>query len=307
MTVSYGTNVTLIYCKWPELRDYAAACGQPIRYEDNPDHYEIYMFDQQVAKACFLYKGSIPLSDFTQEENDTWRAEFEAGYKTSANRPQTGPLTVIPTAPKNEYSLLPYGMVHAHLNSSSNVVDITLSAKVGDTYDFSCSRTPSFYDCLTNGDSSIRDGVMSVNGGKLTTFYGRLEEGTYHLCQPFVLDFDFPTYYQVYSMWGCYVSAKDFGEDDLVRLQIVDKVGVGVQLGLYSQEEFDAMGGECVIKEYDECWIHQLDKVGRAMTPDGAPAIIYAGLTARALYYPKDITKTDIKVWLDYIVSIKDG
>jgi hypothetical protein len=219
------------------------------------------------------------------------------------------PAEITPTAPKNEYSLLPYGMVHAHLNSSTNIREITLSEKDGDTYTYSCAVDPEFYDCITDPNSVVCDGVLSVDtvNHKITLFYGRHENGTLTLCKPFKIDFDFPTYEQSYSMWGSYFSAKDFGEDDIIRLQIVDTVGVGVALGLYTQEQFDAMGGECVLKEYDECWVHQLDKAGRVMTPDGAPAVVYAGLTARALYYPKDPTKTEIKVWTDYIVSVKDA
>jgi hypothetical protein len=67
------------------------------------------------------------------------------------------------------------------------------------------------------------------------------------------------------------------------------------------------MGSLYVVKEYDECWVNHLDKLTRLMTPDGAPGEIPSGLYLRVKYYPKDATKTDIKIWIDYIITVKDA
>jgi hypothetical protein len=214
---------------------------------------------------------------------------------------------VTPTTPKNEYSLVPYGALHVHIDSSNQLAELTLSNKSGSTYNYTCTKTPKFFDCLFADHSARRDGVESVDGGSLTTFYGVFENGVVTLSQPVDIDFPFPGDEPFYHLWGCYISAKDFGEDDLVRLQIVDKDGVGVALGWYTQAEFDAMGQLYVVKEYDECWVGHMEKLTRMMTPDGSPGIIPAGLYARAKYYPKDVAKTDIKVWMDYIITVKDG
>lgn len=211
-----------------------------------------------------------------------------------------------PTSPMNEYDLKPYGALHKHINSSSQIFDITLSNKDGATYDYSCSVTPAYYDCIFNDTSEVKDGILSEDSGSLTTFYGLHGNGTVHLSKP--VDIDYCVYdgdHQMFQLWGAYFSAKDFGDDDVIRLQIVDKDGVGVSLGLYTQEEFDYMG-EVVLKEYDECWVNQIDKIGKLMTPDGAPGEIYAGLFARAKYYSKDPSKTDVKMWVDYIITVKE-
>ena len=104
----------------------------------------------------------------------------------------------------------------------------------------------------------------------------------------------FPVTIQAYQLWGCYVHVKDFGDDDHVCMQIVDiddVLGYGVNV---------------VIKEYDEVWCQTIAKSSTAFfTPDGAPGDIPAGLYARILYYPKDATKTDIKFWADYILTIR--
>jgi len=233
--------------------------------------------------------------------------DFEDNYLEHCNKHTNEVIT--PTSPKNEYDLKPYGVVHKHIDSSDQVFSITLSNKSDTTYDYSCSEVPQFYDCITQDDSQIRDEVYSVDteSGTVTTFSGNLVEGSGTLIRPINIDFQFPTNIEVdiFYMWGVYFSAEGFGEDDLVRLQIIDDIGVGVALGLYTQQEFEAMGSEVILKEYDECWVNQLNKIGCVYTPDGAPGEIYAGLKARIKYYAKDATKTNIKVWGDYIITIK--
>jgi len=219
------------------------------------------------------------------------------------------PVEVIPTAPKNEYDLKPYGLGHLHIDASNQIYSITLSNKNGLEIDYSnCSITPEAYDCIFQNDSQIRDGVYSEDSGTITTFLGRLQEGSANLSRPVNLDYkiEIQEEVDVIYLWGIFFDAENYGEDDIVRLQVIDLDGVGVALGMYTQQEFEAMGSVVLWKEYDECWVRHLSKIVELNTPDGSPGQIPVGITLRVKYYCKDITKTDIKIWSDYKITIKD-
>jgi hypothetical protein len=214
---------------------------------------------------------------------------------------------VQPTSPLNEYTLKPFGLTFAKINSSTQISDITLSNKSENTYNFSCTQVPAFYDCITSSDNTIRDGVYDVDGGSLTTFYGAAPNGDYKLIKPINIDCQVPVGqgFDTFYLWGCYGSIYEYGEADTIRLQIIDKDGVGVELGWYTQEQFDYMG-EFLVLEYDECWVNHVSGIKKLMTPDGAPGEIASGLYLRVKYYPKDVTKTDIRFYLDYILTVKE-
>lgn len=213
---------------------------------------------------------------------------------------------VIPHAPKNEYGLRPYGITHKHIDASNYISTITLSNKSGMNIDYSGSETPEFYDCICQNDSQIRDGVLSVDGGTITTFNGVLENGSADLCKPIDIDYKIQTQEEVnlIYLWGVFFSAEGFGDDDIGRLQVCDPDGVGVTVGLYTQEQLEAMN--YIIKEYDECWVRQISDIISIGPPNNTPAEVLNGYVLRVKYYPKDATKTNIKVWLDYKITIKD-
>lgn len=220
---------------------------------------------------------------------------------------------VTPTAPKNEYNLRPYGLAHKHIDSSEQIFDITLSNKNEFDIEYSnCSATPEFYDCIFQDHSEIRDGVSSVSGSMITSFMGRLQEGEAKLSKAVNIDYKIEVEEDIdyVYLWGVFVDAEGYGEDDMARLQIVDRDGVGVDLGLYDQDTFDYLcsiqGGVFILKEYDECWIRHISKLTEIDTPDGSPGEIPVGMVLRLKYYPKDITKTNIRVWKDYKITIKD-
>jgi hypothetical protein len=184
-----------------------------------------------------------------------------------------------------------------------------LSNKSGQDIDYSCSETPEYYDCIFQDDSVIRDGIVSVDGSTITTFNGVLEEGSAKLSKPIDIDYKIETQEDAtfIYLWGLFIDISDYGEDDIARLQIVDLDGLGVSLGWYTQAQFEAMGSVYVVKEYDECWIKTIAKLNQIDVVNGSPAQIPNGLFLRAKYYPKDTTKTNIRVWLDYKITLKSG
>lgn len=204
----------------------------------------------------------------------------------------------------NDRTLRPYPPIHKHIDSSQQIFEITLSNKQGDTYTYSCSVNPAYYDCIFQNHSEIRDGVLEVDtvNHTITTFGGKLQEGTAKLSKPVVMetyiDGDFPVHY----LYGCFFSVKRYGDDDTVRMQIVDKDGVGVSLGWYTQEQFDAMG-EYVFSEYDEGFSEHLEKMCYIETPR-TEGMVPGGMYPRLLYYPKDVTKTDIDFKADLNIEV---
>jgi hypothetical protein len=195
---------------------------------------------------------------------------------------------VTPTVPKLEYISKPYGLTHKHIDSSEQITDITLSNKNGKLIDFVCDVTPEFYDCIFQEDSEIRDGVYSVDGSTITTFMGRLNEGSAILSKPVNLDYKVEVMEEVDSVYvfGIYIDVEDYGDDDIIRLQIVS--------------------GESgnIIQEYDECWVRQVSNLIKINNPSNYIEV-KVGDILRLSYYPKDPTKNNVKVWKDYIIKQK--
>ena len=199
-------------------------------------------------------------------------------------------LMVTPEAPVHDYGLRPYGLVHKHLDASGNIFDITLSNKNGNNIDYSnCSVTPASYDCIKQDHSAVRDGVYSVNGNTLTMFMGQLQNGAATLVKPIYIDYLIAAMEEVNSLdfWGMFFSAENFGEDDVIRIQELD-------------------GDGNLLKEFDDCWVSHLNGIKFLATPKGAPWEMSVGNTIRLSYYPSDIEKTNIKVWADYWLTVRD-
>lgn len=88
--------------------------------------------------------------------------------------------------------------------------------------------------------------------------------------------------YQKKYLWGGEVFGINIEKGDWAQFQVVDKDGVGVALGLYTQEQFNQMG-EVVLKQYI---------VKRYIHPDfpmniraEAPGLIIVGLYLRCIYH----------------------
>jgi len=209
----------------------------------------------------------------------------------------TNALEVIPTAPKNNFEMKPYGLCHAHIDSSNNhIFNITLSNKSGNVYTYDCSYVPEAFDCVCTNNTDTLDEIedIDIQNETIELFEGRIQEGNHKLIKPYVIYFKFPTNNTLYQLWGAYCAIEDFGDDDHVCMQIVDVDNV---LGY---------GEDFILKEYDEVWCKTISKsVDAFFTVDGSPGIIPGGLYGVVLYYPKDVTKTDVKIWLDYILTIE--
>lgn len=204
------------------------------------------------------------------------------------------PPEVQTTMAKNETSLKPYGITSMVIDASSYVSTITLSGKSGTTYSYT-GTDPAVNDCLTQGSGHLRDGVLSVDtqAKTVTLYYGVLANGSTKLSKPIILDYKLPSDYSTYLIYGSYVSAFDYGEQDVVRMQIVDVDNI---LGA---------GAGYIVSEYDELWVDHADKLTKLITPS-TPGEVPGLLYLRLKYYPKDVSKTNIRLYVDYIVEVKD-
>jgi len=210
---------------------------------------------------------------------------------------------------ENNKTLRPYDMIHEHIDASKQVFPISITGKVGDVYTYAIDPEleidPAYYDCIFQKHSTIRDGVYEVDTENKTIicFKGNLLVGEpAWLSKPVVMEIFFPQEFPLNYLYGGYFSAKRYGDDDSVRLQLVDKLGAGVALDWYEQWMFDYLG-EYVYAEYDEAFIEHLDKLCYLKTPD-RPGDVPGGTFARILYYCKDPTKTDIDFKADLISEI---
>jgi hypothetical protein len=266
---------------------------------------------EQIARAddliFHLMESNITINDGFQDLSVVNAVDLIRNYK-QVLATESGVAVFKPTAPKNEYSLKPYGLAHKHIDSSDQIYDITLSNKDELEIDYSnCTTTPQFYDCIFQEHSEIRDGVQSVDGDTITTFMGRLDPAkTAKLSRPVNIDYKIETMEEVdfVYLWGIFISAEDCGDDDITRLQICDPDEVGVAAGLYTSEQIQAMA--YIVKEYDECWAKHINELIEFNGPDGAPGEILNGMVLRVKYYCKDTSKTDIKVHVDYKITIKE-
>jgi len=261
-------------------------CSQEIQ---PGEYYEV----QDVEKSRWAHDSTLIVSvangDAIVNDGDVDVLEINNAINTLK---ENLPTITSSTIPENSTEMKPYGLGHEHFDSSANkIFDLTLTNKTGNYYTYSCSTIPESFDCIYTTNKNRMDEIeeVTVNNSTIETFEGRLSNGAHKLVKPYVLDFRFPDSIPTYKLWGMYADCADYGEDDHCCMQIVDLDNV---LGY---------GAGAVLKEYDEKWARSIAK-SRAML--GSPANdfgdILAGLYGRVLWYCSDITKTDVKLWLDY-------
>lgn len=206
---------------------------------------------------------------------------------------------VTPTAPKNEYELLRLGRAKSNFLSSGYCEEIIITNKIDNTFTYSSlliePEVGSQIACNEDTVWTYITEVDTVNKKITVEDASNMFPGVVLLSNPVNIDYILSTSYgDTLNLWGCYFTAKNYGEDDHVILQVIDTYGItGLPAGT-------------VVKQYDECWVNQIDQIIDLGTPDGAPGIISATFTLRVAYYPTLTTETNVSVWLDYKLLKKD-
>lgn len=88
--VSFGDSLVNLPKYWTYFKNMAVAKYLPIQYEETDDTYELFAIDGSILYKCLIYKGSVPeaiTSEYTQEQNDLDKTDWEENHKPIANSP----------------------------------------------------------------------------------------------------------------------------------------------------------------------------------------------------------------------------
>ena len=74
---------------WTWLKALIPVKALSLQYDENAGEYLIYGYDAPEVLTCTIWKGAVPSgvisSGYSQAQNDSDKADFEANYKPSAN------------------------------------------------------------------------------------------------------------------------------------------------------------------------------------------------------------------------------
>lgn len=86
----FGSSLIMQESRWTAFKAILGGRpGLPIQYEDvGPgDIYDIFAVDESIVYRCIIFQGSVPTaSDYSQEQNDSDRDDWETNFKAGANK-----------------------------------------------------------------------------------------------------------------------------------------------------------------------------------------------------------------------------
>lgn len=91
----YGSSCIIMNKTWAELKSTLLTRNLSLQFDESSSAYEFFAVDDNLVFLCRAYKGNIPSNTIRtpdvvgQAENDAIIADFEANYKTSANKSLT--------------------------------------------------------------------------------------------------------------------------------------------------------------------------------------------------------------------------
>lgn len=236
-----------------------------------------------------------------------------------------------PTAPKNEHTLIPPGMVKGYFNAKDYSCSITLSNRNGRTFTFNNDVTflpeEEYYvmdetvilRCEVESSDEENHTVTFSDGIECGCLDGAdLPEGTYILSKPYEMFCQIPhiegnnftrelapgLILPCCCFWGLMVDIDNYAKNDFVELGVECVDGIP-----------DGQGGWIIPPggwdlEYDYSWVRSAVKSGKitAHDADGAPGAIPETFYLRFKYFNSKIYTVDnfIECWVDFIISQKD-
>lgn len=90
MSVAIASNFTQRNYTWTAWKAVYAVKGSLFQFDDDGTIYTIWSYDGPDVHMCQIWKGTAPDSitaTYSQAQNDTDKAEFEASYKALGNMP----------------------------------------------------------------------------------------------------------------------------------------------------------------------------------------------------------------------------
>jgi hypothetical protein len=146
------------------------------------------------------------------------------------------------------------------------------------------------FKSLCNPDKQNKDEM--IGWGK---FKAVIDSSQYDEEEPYEITVKFPENlgYEIYNFFGSWVHVENYGDNDYVTFQLVDV------------DNILDYGANTVLKEYCQLWSKVIEKTTEPIyAPNKSPGKVPAGLYAKLIYYPTDITKTNIKFWGKLVATV---
>lgn len=91
MPITLAPQYTQRSYSWQSLKALITTKSLRLQYEEEPDLYTIWGYDNPEVHICTIWKSVVPdgilLCGYTQQQNDTDKSDFENNFKASANAP----------------------------------------------------------------------------------------------------------------------------------------------------------------------------------------------------------------------------
>ena len=89
MSIHFGSNFTQINHRWTSWLSILNSKNFEPQFHEEVSHYTIYAYDGNDIHYCQIFINDVPyssLSDYTQEQNDIDKLDFETNYKSIWNK-----------------------------------------------------------------------------------------------------------------------------------------------------------------------------------------------------------------------------
>lgn len=87
--ITISSSYTLRPCSWTDWKTIQAAKTLTYNVQADPDIYWVYAYNTPECFITQIWRSTVPFgvitSGYTQEQNDTDKADFEANFKSGAS------------------------------------------------------------------------------------------------------------------------------------------------------------------------------------------------------------------------------
>jgi hypothetical protein len=169
MSITFGSGLVTVTMRWTAFKAMASLKSMSIQYSDDGDFYSVFGLDSSIAYLCNIWKDRFPQpdpDDYSREQNDSDLAEFEAFFKSRANRPTAPVLSDGRPRLSNEKPTGKRVTLYSHdwsdpttWYSSSKFVSGEVMTDSGDhvTYSFAHQYVIDMYHGKLTGEDYLRD------------------------------------------------------------------------------------------------------------------------------------------------------
>lgn len=86
--IQFSSALTIVDGLWTAFKASVISRGLSpvVQYDDDGVSYRIFAMQDPLCFTCQIWKGAVPVSNYTQAQNDADKADFEAKYLPYANR-----------------------------------------------------------------------------------------------------------------------------------------------------------------------------------------------------------------------------